>query len=280
MLRTSSLRVLDGRDTAEVLALCDRDPVTNVFVTSRVQSLGADPWKLGAELWGHVVDGRIEAVAHSGANLVLVEADAAAVHAFAERARRQGRRCSSIVGPLESTALLWSLLESSWGQARDVRAPQPLLVIDGPPLVEPDPAVRQVRPAEVDALLPACVAMFTEEVGVSPLGHDGGGLYRARIAELVAAGRAFASFEGGEVVFKAEIGSASARACQVQGVWVTPGRRGEGLSIRGMASVVAQAQSLVAPVVSLYVNDYNLAARAAYAHVGFAAVGAFMSVLF
>jgi uncharacterized protein len=33
-------------------------------------------------------------------------------------------------------------------------------------------------------------------------------------------------------------------------------------------------------VVSLYVNDFNLPARAAYKRVGFAEVGTFMSVLF
>ncbi|MDQ3054761.1 MAG: GNAT family N-acetyltransferase, partial [Actinomycetota bacterium] len=36
----------------------------------------------------------------------------------------------------------------------------------------------------------------------------------------------------------------------------------------------------VAPVVSLYVNDFNAAAKAAYARVGFAQVGTFASVLF
>jgi len=47
-----------------------------------------------------------------------------------------------------------------------------------------------------------------------------------------------------------------------------------------MAAVVALAQAEVAPVVSLYVNDYNVAARAAYRRVGFADVSSFMSVLF
>ena len=51
------------------------------------------------------------------------------------------------------------------------------------------------------SLLPACVAMFTEEVGVSPNGHDGGAVYRARVAELIQAGRAFARFDGDQVVF-------------------------------------------------------------------------------
>ena len=36
----------------------------------------------------------------------------------------------------------------------------------------------------------------------------------------------------------------------------------------------------VAPVVTLYVNDYNLAAQATYRRVGFTDRGTFMSVLF
>ena len=47
------------------------------------------------------------------------------------------------------------------------------------PVTRADPLVRRVRPDEIDMLLPACVAMFTEEVGVSPLPGDGGALYRA-----------------------------------------------------------------------------------------------------
>jgi hypothetical protein len=272
--------VLDGRDSDAVLRLCERNPVENTFVASRVEALGADSWRLGAELWGHESQGRLDAVCHAGANLVLVEAGPEAVHAFAERARRQGRRCSSIVGLREPTALLWSLLEPSWGPAREVRSHQPLMVLDGPPAVPADPAVRRVRPDEVDTLLPSCIAMFTEEVGVSPLAGDGGTVYRARVRELVTAGRAFARFDRGDVVFKAEVGAATGSACQVQGVWVAPRYRGRGLSVGGMAAVVELTRASVAPVVSLYVNDYNAPARAAYRRVGFSEVGSFMSVLF
>jgi predicted GNAT family acetyltransferase len=82
------------------------------------------------------------------------------------------------------------------------------------------------------------------------------------------------------VVFKAEIGSATEAVCQVQGVWVPPELRGRGLSAPGMAAVAEQAMRDVAPVVSLYVNDFNHAARATYRRVGFTDRGAFMSVLF
>jgi predicted GNAT family acetyltransferase len=175
---------------------------------------------------------------------------------------------------------LWDLLRPHWGPARDVRAGQPLLAIDTDPLVAPDPLVRPVRPDELDVVLPACVAMFTEEIGISPLLGDGGALYRARVAELVDTGRAFARIEDRAVVFKAEVGAAARAACQVQGVWVDPVRRGRGLSEAGTAAVVVHARSSIAPVVTLYVNDYNTAARRAYARVGFRQIGTFTSVLF
>lgn len=47
-----------------------------------------------------------------------------------------------------------------------------------------------------------------------------------------------------------------------------------------MAAVLRYALQDVAPVVSLYVNDYNTPARRAYSRVGFQESGAFMSVLF
>ncbi|MFJ4097102.1 GNAT family N-acetyltransferase [Kitasatospora sp. NPDC089913] len=279
----ATTRVLEPPDLADALAVLHRDPVANAFVATRVEAVGLDPWRLGGEMWGWYDEhGELDALCYAGANLVLVDAGPQAVQAFAERARRQGRRCSSIVGPAGPTSALWALLERSWGPAREVRAHQPLLATTVPSAeIAPDPGVRRVRRDEVDILMPACVAMFTEEVGVSPLAGDGGLLYQARVAELVTTGRSFARFgEDGEVVFKAEIGAVTEGACQIQGVWVAPGHRGQGISETGMAAVLEVALREVAPVVSLYVNDYNLRARASYRRVGFREVGAFMSVLF
>ncbi|MDF6045219.1 GNAT family N-acetyltransferase [Streptomyces sp. JH14] len=277
----TTTRVLEPSDLGAALAILESEPVANAFVTSRVQIAGLDPWRLGGEMWGWYADGRLRSLCYSGANLVPICATPEAVRAFADRARRAGRRCSSIVGPAEPTAQLWRLLESGWGPAREVRANQPLMVTESPSAeVTPDPLVRRIRKDEIELLMPACVAMFTEEVGISPLAGDGGLLYQARVAELVGAGRSFARVEDGKVVFKAEIGAATSQACQIQGVWVAPEYRGRGLSETGMAAVLRHALADVAPVVSLYVNDYNTPARKAYTRVGFREVGAFMSVLF
>ncbi|MCY0937859.1 GNAT family N-acetyltransferase [Streptomyces sp. H34-S4] len=281
MLTQTTTRVLEPSDLDAALDILGREPVENAFITSRVQIAGLDPWRLGGEMWGWYADGELRSLCYAGANLVPACAGPEAVRAFADRARRTGRRCSSIVGPATATRLLWQILEPSWGPARDVRSHQPLMIIDQPSTtVTADPGVRRIRKDEMDLIMPACVAMFTEEVGISPMTGDGGLLYQARVAELVAAGRSFARIEDGKVVFKAEIGAATSRACQIQGVWVAPEFRGRGHSESGMAAVVAYALRDVAPVVSLYVNDYNTAARASYHRVGFREVGAFMSVLF
>jgi predicted GNAT family acetyltransferase len=277
---SSSIRLLDERDRGAVLAICGRDPVANVFVSSRVRALGLEPGRLGAQMWGHAPGGQLESLCYSGANLVPVAATPDAVAAFADRALRQGRRCSSVVGPAGDIQALWALLRPQWGPAREIRPVQPVMVISGPPLVAPDPLVRQVLPDEIDIMWPACVAMFTEEVGVSPLTGDGGASYRARLEQLIRAGRAYARIEAGRVIFKAEVGAVTPQACQIQGVWVRPEYRGQGLAAPGMAAVALDAARSFAPLVTLYVNEFNQPARAAYRRAGFTEVGRFMSVLF
>ncbi|MPQ97240.1 GNAT family N-acetyltransferase [Modestobacter sp. I12A-02628] len=253
------------------------------MLAGRIETHGVAAGSLGAPLWGFGPRDRLDAICLAGANLIPFARrghEAAAAAAFADRARRSGRRCSTIVGPAPSVAPLWQLLAPHWGPPRDLRARQPLLAIDGPPAVTAEPRVRPVHPSEIEVLMPAAIAMFTEEVGVSPLRVDGGAGYRARVAELVRAGQSLAWIEDGEVVFKAEIGAVSRAACQVQGVWVAPRHRGRGIGQSGTAAVVEYARQCIAPVVSLYVNDFNAAARAAYARVGFRHVGTYSSVLF
>jgi predicted GNAT family acetyltransferase len=90
-----------------------------------------------------------------------------------------------------------------------------------------------------------------------------------------------ASFDDQGVVFKAEVACVTPYAAQVQGVWVRPDRRGEGLSTSGMAAVVSHVISTgLAPVVSLYVNEWNTPARAAYARVGFEQTATFATLMF
>lgn len=281
MLRTRpKIRVLGPGDLPAVNRVLAQDPVAFVFVDHRVRVTRLDPRWLAGEIWGYDEGGELVSLCHAGANLMPVRPTESALHAFAARALRDGRQCSAILGVHEDVEAFWHLVGPQWGPARSIRPHQPFLTLDRAPLVQADSHVRRVRPSELETLYPACVAMFTEEVGVSPEARGGAKAYRARVAQLIARGLAFARIEDGEVVFKAEVGAATTHAAQVQGVWVNPKYRGDGLAAPGMAAVCTTLLREVAPVVSLYVNQHNVPARRAYERVGFTEHTRFATVLF
>ena len=273
------VRPLTTADRDAALECCARNRVANVFVAARIVegSITSSP----GSLLGHWSDGELSGLAWVSANVVPVELDDDGIAAIATKITRMRRQCASLFGPSEQVNGLWERLGPSWGPVRAIRTHQPLLTTSTRPStlgLRLDPGVRPARLDEVDIVLPAAAHMFTEEIGYPPYhGSDRG--YRASISTLVRAGHTFVKVEDGEVVFKADIGSLALGCAQVQGVWLHPRLRGQGLSVPAMASVVEQVLDGLADEVSLYVNDFNVAARAAYARCGFRQVGAFTTVL-
>ena len=275
------VRVLGRADAVAALRVLSANPVENVFVGSRIRASGLEAGHLGCPVWGFEREGVLRSLCHAGANLVPVNADEAALDAWAEFAGPE-RMCYSIIGPSSSALPLWHRLRDRWGppwsDIRDVRPRQPVMAIDHEPEIPGDPRVRRVTLDHWDAYYAAAVQMYTEEVGVSPEQGNPAG-YRFYVRQLITSGRAFGLVEGGRVLFKADVGSVAGSVCQIQGVWLDPELRSRGLAAPAMASVVRLARS-AAPTVSLYVNDYNVPARRAYAHVGMAEVGEFATVHF
>lgn len=277
---TVPVRQLGESERRAVERLLDLDPYAGAQVAERVAAKGLAWWRAEGRILGYGGRRNLESICWLGGNLTPVLASPPAVAAFAEQLSTEERLCSSIVGRADAVLGLWERLSGQWGPARDVRPNQPLLATEAIPPVAPDPQVRRVRAAEIDQLFPAAVAMYTEEVGVSPLAEDGGRGYRRRVGDLVRAGRAYARFVDGRVVFKAELAVVTRRTAQVQGVWVAPEWRGRGIATSAMAAVVRDALTRVAPTVSLYVNDFNLPARRVYERCGFRPVGTLATVLF
>lgn len=277
---TVPIRQLGESERATVERVLDRDPYAGAQIAERVAAHGLNWWRADGRIYGYGPARKVESLCWSGAHLVPVGATPSAVAAFAELLGAEPRICSSIIGRSDAVLDLWDRLGGHWGPARDVRPHQPLLVADADPPIAPDPGVRLVEAGEVDQLFPAAVAMYTEEVGVSPLLDDGGRGYRRRIAELVRGRRAYARFVGDRVIFKAELAIVTSRTTQIQGVWVDPEFRGRGLAAAAMAAVTRDALRRVAPTVSLYVNDYNTPARRVYERCGFRSAGSFATVLF
>jgi len=285
------IRRLTDSDLPVVRALLDADPIAAAMLIARFQMTGVS--RSGGDTWGAFRHGHLLALVHVGGNVTLSgapEADApaatgAAAAALGAHVGAFPRRCVSIVGPRWLLAEFWPPLAPAWGPPRDLRPEQPLLLTRGlqPGTTSshaPEPLrVTIAQPEDVTDLYQPSVDMFTEEVGVSPLRGSTATAYRARIALLVAHQRLLLARDPDGVVFKAEIAAVTAHTCHIQGVWVRPQRRNQGIGTAGMRATVAIARRF-APTVSLYVNSYNVPALRAYEHAGFHQVGTLATVYF
>ncbi|NKX56061.1 GNAT family N-acetyltransferase [Arthrobacter sp. E918] len=275
------IRPLTDADTAALWSLVRPDPVANVFMAAHLESAGtAGPTPSGARILGYFDDGgALAGACWAGVNVVPVGLDAGRGAQMGGFLAAANRHVSSIFGPAEGVLGIWSTLQHSSARPFDIRPDQPLMELRGTPAVAPDPDLRFSTAEDLEALIPACVAMFEEEVGYSPLA-GGGAHYRQRVKSLIERGHSvLCRNAAGEVVFKAELGNVSADAVQIQGVWMNPAYRGQGRAAACMAAVVELSRRY-APVASLYVNDYNHRALAAYRRVGFEQVGTFATILF
>lgn len=267
-------RIARPEDFEQTLAFLERDPVEAAPVTAWLRSTG--PRGLGLRrLWLHD-----EGICLSGANLLPVLASEEATRAFAVLALAEGRRCSSIVARRATMECLWPLLEPRWGPARAIRGCQVVMCSDGPASLDPDESVRRATSDDFEGFYRASIQMYIEEIGVSPVAFDGGHAYRRRASELIGDGVAFIRTDGDQVVFKAELGVVAPRCAQLQGVWVRPELRGQGIGAAGTAQVLRLAREAGVGTISLAVNDFNHAALRSYERCGFGKIAEQTVVLF
>ena len=274
------VRPLTRTDISSVKNLALQDEISNCFLINRLQELEQYTWSLQNEFLVFEENGKIESAIYFGANIIPLNTSEKSQIQFAQYLLDQPKRISSIVGNKDEVMSFWEILKPFMPTPREIRSTQPLLVIDDSPLVAPDNFVQTVLMRDLDLIIPACVSMFTEEVGVPPVGEISEKSYRNRVADVINQRKMFARIENNQVIFKAEIGVSTNKVCQVQGVWVPPHLRGRNFGKAGMASVVNFARQNFAPKVSLYVNDYNLRAQAVYKSVGFQEHSTFATILF
>jgi ribosomal protein S18 acetylase RimI-like enzyme len=265
---------------AQALALVGRRPVEHVAVAARLRGSRLEPALSAQPVLGWVEGGQLNGLLCQGPSLAPVEADGEALAAFSQRLGGV-RQAASIVGPRDQAMGLWRELARrhpwAWGRPRAVRACQPVLALDHDPSGPVDPRVGPLGPVWLDSYYVAAVAMYTEEIGLSPV--EATGSYRRHVLSSLNRGLAFGLVEAGQVVFKTDVSVHSGSVCQLGGVWLRPDRRGRGTAGPALAAVVRLCRQRW-PIVCLYVNDYNRRALALYRRLGFEQVGEAATVLF
>jgi len=239
-------------------------------------------------------------------------AGAAELRALAEHARPRLARRGSVCGPARDVEPLWGALRAAGLAARHERWRQPVLCAPSvpgagiaeaqmnrrPSMAWAGRSLRAAAVSETHLVLPASVDMFIGELGYDPTREPGS--YAKHVGWLVANRRTYIVLDDGaggpvnpssrgaspRVAFKADVGalwrSARGGVAQLTGVWTRPDLRGRGLGAVAMAAVVdAVRRDHVGPdgTVSLYVNDFNVAALALYQSVGFRPTDLFATIL-
>ncbi len=278
---TSSVRRLGSHEAPAVDRLLQADPVVNAYLRSelRLGGLGhAERWAGGAgSWWGLDHAGELRAVVAGGPLMVPWAPRPGDAETMAATLGRQARP-RMIVGLRDQVLAL----HSAWRpavQAREIRDPQPLLVVRGDALsAEGATEVRRAVRADLDRLVVAAAHMHREEMGIDPLTLDPSG-WRGRMGLLIERGWSWIWVQGDDIVFKAELSAWTPDSVQVQGVWTAPALRGRGIATAGLAAVCRQALSTAAAC-QLYVNHYNEPALAVYRRLGFEQLAEYATVIY
>ena len=274
MATSSALRVtrLGPAHSAQLSALIDREPVTNVYLRSEL--------RLGFEVgdwWGAFEEDELTAVVLGWSLVVPYIPDIEAAQPLAQ-ALATSAHPRMVVGHRESVMALHNAFRPP-RPARELRDPQPLLVLDrGDLRGTPSAEVRLSTRGDLEALILAAARMHREEMGIDPLAVDAPA-WRNRMMSLIERRWSWVWMNDREVVFKAELSAWTPDVVQIQGVYTAPQHRGQGVARAGLAAVCEQV-FLDVPRCSLYVNQYNVIAQRVYERLGFRPADVFATVMY
>lgn len=273
-MRSSYVRPLALEDVEIAKSIANQDPIANCYLISKLAEFdGVDPLLL-------LVQDRNKnyGLAYIGVNTTTANCSYEMLTHLADYLAQTQIVTSSIIGNRDDVFGLWEQVSTFLGPARLIREDQPLMTLAETPRGEINLEVRPATADQLDKVLPAAAMMFREEVGIDPLRPATHAVYRARVLELLTAGRTYVLMADDEVIFKADIGVLTNDVIQIQGVWVAPQHRGHRIAAPALAAAILQMQQ-IAPTVSLYVNDFNYRALRLYRSLGFQQVGTFASVM-
>lgn len=265
---TASLIVtLAEEHKAEVLAFLSERPLHTVYLTGYILDNGiVSPLNRGSFYGYRNAEGKLEGVALIGhATLFEIRSDEA-LAAFASLAQGSSRT-HMLMGEMEKVELFWNLYGEG-GQAPRLICRELLFEQRFPVEVKkPVVGLRRATLRDLEMLLPVHARMAFEESGVNPLEKDANG-FRLRCARRIEQGRVWVLIENGRLLFKADIISDTPDVVYLEGIYVDPQERGNGIGRRCLSQLTRNLLART-KTVSLLVNEINQEASTFYLKAGF-----------
>ena len=266
----------ESHPESEVLDFLSGRPAQAVIMSGLIRDNGFEsPFNRGTFHACRGAEGGLEGVALVG-HAVYVAADTVpALKAFARVAQGQ-QNAHMILGEEALVGRFWEHYAPS-GQPPRLFSREVLYELRWP-VSAPEP-VAGLRLATLDDLMlvmPVHAAMAYEESGVNPLDVDLLG-FRMRCARRIEHGRVWVLVEDGNLLFKADIASDTPECIYLEGVYVDPASRQQGLGLRCLSQLGRELLERT-KCVSALVNEQNRAAQALFNKAGYKLRGRYDTV--
>jgi predicted GNAT family acetyltransferase len=261
------LESLTNENKAEVLAFLAERPLHTVYLAGYILDNGVvSPLNRGSFYGYRNNEGRLEGVALIGHATLFEIRSSEALAAFATLAQ-SSTRTHLLMGETEKVEHFWNLYGQG-GQASRLMCRELLFEQRFPVEVKkPVQGLRRATLRDLGMLLPIQAEMAVSESGVNPMETDPNG-FRLRCARRIEQGRVWVLFENGRLIFKADIMSETPEVVYLEGIYVIPEERGQGIGLRCLSQLTRNLLARV-KAVSLLVNEQNQKASSFYLQAGF-----------
>ena len=233
----SRLCELRNQHTAEVLSFLAERPVHTVVMTSFINDNGLESDLNRGTFYGYrSTGGKLEGVALIGHSTLVEARSHDAMQALAITARGSAVPIHLIMSDGKAAETFWTLYSGNLQQPR-LSCVEELFELAFPFLVQKCAwEVRYATLAELEQVAEAQAEVAMIESGVDPMVRDREGFLK-RVARRIEQNRVHVVVKDGKVVFKADVVAQTDDVAYLEGIYVAPDYRGQGIGSKCLAEV-------------------------------------------
>lgn len=226
----NNVQVLTENNRQEVLEFLAIRPVHTVVMKSFIQDNGLESADNRGKFYGYRnSQGTLEGIALIGHTTLLESRSHDALMAFALTAKTSETPIHILMSDGNTTETFWQFYAAA-GQKPRLVCTELLFEVNFPFLVQDCKwNVRKAKADELDQIAEAHAEVAFIESGVDPLKKDREGFLK-RTLRRIEKERTFVVFDNGKLVFKADIIAETSDVVYLEGIYVAPEYRGQGVA--------------------------------------------------
>jgi predicted GNAT family acetyltransferase len=264
-LNVSPLTEVHG---AEILSFLSERPVDNVIMSGFIRDNGVvSPHNRGRFYGCRNTAGALEGVALIGHGMSFDARSDAVTETFA-KLTRLSPEAHLLMGESEQVKRFWHYYAPDGReprQHRDVFLLAQHLPFSG---CEEIQGLRTATPGDLDEVAALHSEMIGEETGDDPMRTDREGFLH-RCLRRIEQRRTWAWFEGGRIIYKADVIAQTPEATYVEGICVQPSERSKGYGRRCLTQMGRQLLGQT-KAICLFVDERNRRGQDFYSSIGYA----------